>query len=70
MLQLMLAHKTISSAIEGNVVPKDYVPKMVGWWREGKLPIEKFTKFFKAEDFMEAIQAMHDGSTVKPIIVW
>jgi Zn-dependent alcohol dehydrogenase len=67
---IMIAGKSISGAIEGDVTPTDYVPKMVGWWREGKLPLEKIVKFFKAEEFAQAIQEMHEGTTVKPIIVW
>jgi Zn-dependent alcohol dehydrogenase len=70
MFLFMCAGKSILGAVEGDVIPQDYVPKMVQWWREGKLPIEKLTKFFKAEDFAQGIQEMHDGSTVKPIIVW
>jgi Zn-dependent alcohol dehydrogenase len=69
-LSLMMAGKSISGAIEGDATPTHYVPKMVSWWREGKLPLEKIVKFFKAEDFARAIQEMHEGTTVKPVIVW
>ncbi|QIW94544.1 hypothetical protein AMS68_000062 [Peltaster fructicola] len=57
-------------AIEGHAYPAEYVPKMVQWYREGKFPLDKFTKLFPADQFEEAIHEMHDGSTIKPILLW
>lgn len=57
-------------AIEGQVFPPDFVPKMVQWYREGKLPIDKMSKTMAAKDFGKALHEMHDGSTIKPILVW
>ena len=62
--------KRIMGAVEGQVVPQEYVPQMIEWYRQGKLPIDKFAKQYAAEDFMSAIQGMHSGETIKPIILW
>lgn len=66
----MVSGKKFIGAVEGDIIPSEYIPKMIGWYREGKFPIGKLMKTFKADDFMEAIHEMHTGETIKPIIVW
>lgn len=62
--------KVIEGSIQGSVVAKYYVPKMIRWYREGKFPIEKFVTFFPASGFEEALQGMKDGTVIKPVLVW
>jgi len=62
--------KRLRGSIEGDVTPADYIPKMIQWQREGKLPVEKLIKYYKVEDFQEALEHMHKGSTIKPVLVW
>jgi Zn-dependent alcohol dehydrogenase len=66
----MISGKKFIGAVEGDVIPQQYVPKMIEWYRQGKFPVDRLVKLFKAEDFAKAIEEMHDGSTVKPVIVW
>jgi Zn-dependent alcohol dehydrogenase len=68
--QFMVSGKRFIGAVEGDVIPAEYLPKMIGWYREGKFPIHKLVKTFKADDFMGAIEEMHSGVTIKPVIVW
>jgi Zn-dependent alcohol dehydrogenase len=57
-------------AIEGQAYPPEFVPKMVQWYREGKFPIDKLVKFMPAEEFEKALEEMHSGTTIKPILTW
>jgi Zn-dependent alcohol dehydrogenase len=57
-------------AIEGQAYPPDFVPKMVQWRKEGKFPVDKMMKLMPADKFEEALHEMHDGTTIKPILVW
>ncbi|OCK93173.1 putative alcohol dehydrogenase [Cenococcum geophilum 1.58] len=68
--EFMVAGKQYIGAVEGDSITSESVPLMIRWWREGKFPLEKLVKRFKAEDFKEAIKEMHEGVTVKPVIVW
>jgi len=61
---------SIRSAILGDALPAEFVPKMVEWYRKGLFPVEKLVRYFKAEDVNDAVQAMHDGSAVKPVLLW
>jgi Zn-dependent alcohol dehydrogenase len=43
---------------------------MIKWHKEGKFPIERLIKRFAANDYEMAIQEMHHGSTIKPVLCW
>lgn len=66
----MCEGKKFEGAIEGSVVPSDYVPKMIEWYKQGKFPIDKLVKFYPAEKFQDALDGMHSGETVKPVLLW
>ncbi|KAF7185135.1 Aryl-alcohol dehydrogenase [Pseudocercospora fuligena] len=66
----MMSGKQIMGSVEGGVTPSKYIPRLIEWHRKGQLPLEKLVKFYKAEKFEDAIHGMHDGTTIKPVIVW
>lgn len=71
MIPFMCSGKTYLGSIEGSSIPRDYVPQMVKWYREGNFPLEKMVKFYKAEDFKKGLEDMQKGAdAVKPVIVW
>ena len=57
-------------AVEGQAHPPDFVPKMVQWRKEGKFPVDDMMKLMPADDFEKALHEMHEGTTIKPILVW
>lgn len=50
--------------------PQEYIPQMIKWVKEDKLPLRKIVRFYKAEDFESAISDMQSGQTIKPVILW
>jgi len=66
----MTSGKRLIGAVEGQVIPQKWVPKMIKWYREGKFPFDKFMKSYPAEEFLEAIYGMESGAVIKPIIIW
>jgi Zn-dependent alcohol dehydrogenase len=68
--KFMVSGKRFIGAVEGDVTPSEYLPRMINWYREGRFPVDKMVKLFKAEDFMEAIGEMGAGGCVKPVITW
>ncbi|KAF2795278.1 NAD(P)-binding protein [Melanomma pulvis-pyrius CBS 109.77] len=67
---LLANGKTIRGCIEGNAKPAKFVPQLIQWYHEGKLPIEKLIKFYPADDFEKALGDVHAGTTIKPILTW
>jgi Zn-dependent alcohol dehydrogenase len=68
--EFMVSGKQFVGVVEGDVVPREYIPKLIARMKEGKLPLEKIVKFYQAEDFEGAIRDMQSGQTVKPVILW
>ena len=67
--EFMLSGKQFLGAIEGQAYPPEYVPKMIQWYREGKFPFDKLMKFMPADEFEQGLKEMHDGTTIKPILL-
>jgi Zn-dependent alcohol dehydrogenase len=70
LISFMSTGKRIRGSIEGDVTPSDYIPKMIQWQKQGALPIEQLIKYYKVEDFETALEDMHKGSTIKPVLLW
>ncbi|KAL9562086.1 hypothetical protein ACKAV7_014009 [Fusarium commune] len=47
LVTFMQTGKVIRGTIEGDAIPAEYLPRMVQWYREGKLPINKLISFYK-----------------------
>ncbi|KAK3711893.1 hypothetical protein LTR37_009411 [Vermiconidia calcicola] len=56
--------------MEGDSVPHEFIPQLIKYYREGKFPIEKIAKYYKAEEFKRALHESHTGESIKPIITW
>jgi Zn-dependent alcohol dehydrogenase len=54
--EFMNTGKQLLGAIEGAAYPKEYVPKMIQWYKDGKFPIDRLMKMLPAEDFNQALQ--------------
>ena len=60
--------KFIGSA-EGNVVPQEFIPRLVELRRKGEFPIDKLTKFYSLDQVNQAFEDSKNGKTVKPVII-
>jgi aryl-alcohol dehydrogenase len=43
---------------------------MLKLYSEGKFPVDRLVKVYKAEEINEAIEDSEKGSTIKPVLVW
>ncbi|MDR2355059.1 MAG: NAD(P)-dependent alcohol dehydrogenase [Clostridiales Family XIII bacterium] len=69
-LEPMLMNKsaTLYGLTEGGSNPPIFIPELVKYYREGRLPIDKLVKFYKFEDIKRAFEDSHSGATIKPIL--
>ncbi|KAF2087647.1 NAD(P)-binding protein [Saccharata proteae CBS 121410] len=61
---------TIKFVTVGDADPREFVPQMIQWYRQGQFPVEKLVKYFPAEEFNKALAEMHSGEAIKPILLW
>jgi len=65
---LMVAGKTMMGVIEGDVVPRVFIPHLVNYYKAGQFPFDKLVKFYDFEQINKAFEDSKKGITIKPII--
>lgn len=67
--QLLFTGKSVRGTIEGDAVPREFIPKMIAWYREGRLPLDKLVRTYAFADIETAVADMRSARTVKPVLV-
>ncbi|CAN7571811.1 NAD(P)-dependent alcohol dehydrogenase [Pseudomonas umsongensis] len=49
-------------------VPDLFIPKLIGYWKAGLLPVEKLIRYYPFDQINQAIHDAHDGSAIKPVL--
>lgn len=66
---ITFGHK-VMGIIEGDSVPEDFLPQLVTWTQEGRLPVQKMVTTYPFAQINKAIADAHEGATVKPVLVF
>lgn len=67
---LIPPNRSIIGVVEGDVIPKLFIPKLIKYYQKGKFPFDKMIKYYKTDELDKAISDMLTGKTVKPVIVF
>ena len=65
---LMAEGKSMIGVIEGDSVPRVFIPKLVEYFKAGRFPFDKLVKFYRFEQINEAFEDSARGVTIKPIL--
>lgn len=65
---LMAEGKTMMGVIEGDAVPRVFIPQLVEYYKAGQFPFDKLVEFFDFDQINEAFEASKNGSVIKPIL--
>jgi len=65
---LLAGGREVRGICEGDAQPENFIPQLVEWHLEGRLPIEKMVQFFALDQINHAVAALANGTVVKPII--
>ncbi|MFD4603015.1 NAD(P)-dependent alcohol dehydrogenase [Streptomyces sp. NPDC058464] len=60
--------RTIRGVAEGSSDRITFIPALVGLARQGRLPYEKFVRFYPPEELDQAVADARSGGTIKPVI--
>lgn len=66
---LMLSGRTLRGTIEGDAEPRTFIPQMLTWHREGRLPLERLVRTYPFEAINEAVADMESGRAIKPVLL-
>jgi Zn-dependent alcohol dehydrogenase len=70
MIQHMNSGKQIVGVVQGDAIPQHFVPQMIEWYRQGKLPIDKLVSQYSAKEYQRALKEMRAGIAIKPVLIW
>lgn len=65
---LMAEGKSMIGVIEGDSVPRVFIPQLIEYFNKGHFPFDKLVKFYDFKDLEQAFEDSKNGSTIKPII--
>ncbi|MFH0960213.1 MAG: NAD(P)-dependent alcohol dehydrogenase, partial [Pseudomonadota bacterium] len=59
--------KTIG-IIQGDSIPRRFIPKMIDLYRAGQFPFDRLVKFYDFDDINKAFADAKKGDTIKPVL--
>jgi aryl-alcohol dehydrogenase len=59
---------TLAGLSEGGSNPQTFIPELVKYYKEGRLPVDKLVKFYDFRDIEKAFDDSHKGLTIKPVL--
>lgn len=67
-MMTLLNGRTIRGIVQGDSISKNFLPKLIQYYKEGKFPFDKLVKFYEFEEIEKAFEDSKKGITVKPIL--
>ncbi|WP_200781431.1 zinc-binding dehydrogenase [Olsenella phocaeensis] len=65
---IMMPMRTMRGTCEGESNPKQFIPQMVKWYKEGRFPIDRILSFYDFKDIDQALRDSHDGKIIKAVL--
>jgi aryl-alcohol dehydrogenase len=59
---------TLTGLSEGASNPQTFIPELVTYYKEGRLPVDKLVKFYDFKDIEKAFDDSHKGTAIKPVL--
>ena len=66
--ELMGDAKSLIGIVEGDAIPKLFIPKLIEYYREGRFPFDKLIKFYPFEEINTAFKESHEGKCIKAVL--
>ena len=60
--------KSLLGVVEGDAIPKLFIPKLLAFYKQGRFPIDRLIKFYPFEQINEALADSHSGKCVKAVV--
>lgn len=67
---LLTSGINVSMVVEGDALPREFIPKLISLHERGMFPFDKLVKTYDFKDINQAFADSESGSTIKPIIVY
>ncbi|MFI6869194.1 NAD(P)-dependent alcohol dehydrogenase [Nocardia sp. NPDC050406] len=68
--EIVLPGKTIRGCLEGDSVPRTFIPRLVELYRAGRFPMDELVTAYPYTDIEAALEDQRAGKIVKPVLTW
>ncbi|MEM1274368.1 MAG: NAD(P)-dependent alcohol dehydrogenase [Pseudomonadota bacterium] len=68
-LRTLLSGRGIRGIIEGDSVPRSFIPELVALWKTGRFPFDSLIKTYRLDQIEEAIHDTETGEVVKAVLL-
>ena len=65
---LMAEGKSMIGVIEGDSIPRVFIPQLIAYYKAGEFPFDKLVKFYTFEQIDLAFEESASGVTIKPVL--
>jgi aryl-alcohol dehydrogenase len=62
------SERSLIGTIMGSVNPHLFIPRLIEFYKNGQLPLEKLITFYRLKDINEAIQDIKNGKVIKAVL--
>lgn len=66
--ELMGEAKSLIGIVEGDAVPKLFIPELMEYYKAGRFPFDKLIKFYNFKDINQAFEDSHNGKAIKAVL--
>ncbi len=67
-VQSLFFGQSVGGAIEGDSIPKLFIPQLIDLWRQGRFPFDRLIRFYDFAQINEAVADSVSGATLKPVL--
>jgi aryl-alcohol dehydrogenase len=60
--------RTVHGVIQGESHPREFLPKLVDFLMDGKMPVDRMITFYPFADINRAAQESTSGKAIKPVL--
>jgi aryl-alcohol dehydrogenase len=60
--------RQVLDVIQGDAVPQDFIPRLIGYYRQGRFPFDRLLTFYDFADINRAIADEKSGTTIKAVL--
>jgi aryl-alcohol dehydrogenase len=65
---LLNPNATLTGLVEGGSNPQTFIPELVWFYKEGRLPVDKLVTFYDFKDIEKAFEDSRSGKAIKPVL--
>ena len=66
---LLSSGRSVRGVVEGDAIPKDFIPRMVEFYQRGLMPLEKIIKLYPFNMINKAIADSESGESIKAVLL-